>query len=113
MDTKRPPRSDMSNAVCWLRQHDFVAECVQKTVDRYTLPLRLARTQSHRHPRRRVLRHTLCVAPGLVGALDAAGILGALSPQAHGASGATALSGAAIVALRTCAHGVKPPSVLV
>jgi transposase len=26
----------MSNAVCWLRQHDFVAECVQKTVDRYT-----------------------------------------------------------------------------
>src|SRR4030095_12977784 len=76
-----------------------------------SLSLRLARTQSQRHPRRRLLRPTLCVAPGLVGALDAPGILGALSPQAHGTSGSTALSGAAIVALRTCAHGVKPPSV--
>src|SRR4029453_2301891 len=42
MDTKRPPRSDMSNAVCWLRQHDFVAECVQKTVDRYIIEDTLA-----------------------------------------------------------------------
>src|SRR4030095_11605718 len=39
MDTKRPPRSDMSTAVCWLRQHDFVAECIQKTVDRYKTEL--------------------------------------------------------------------------
>ena len=29
----------MSNAVCWLRQHDFVAECVQKTVDRYKIAM--------------------------------------------------------------------------
>src|SRR5262245_39315511 len=35
MATKRLPRSDMSNVVCWLRQHDLRAESVQKTVDRY------------------------------------------------------------------------------
>src|SRR5262245_51593297 len=56
MDTKRPPRSDMSNAVCWLRQHDFVAECVQKTVDRYSkeLPVLPARVET---PSRESARH--------------------------------------------------------
>src|SRR5687767_13180561 len=40
MDTRRLLRLDMSNAVCWLKQHNFRAECVQKTVDRYSKPHR-------------------------------------------------------------------------
>src|SRR4029434_82430 len=76
-----------------------------------SLSLRLARAQSHGHPRRRVLRHTLCVDSGLAGALNAAGIFSTLSPQADGASGSTTLSSAAIVALRTREDGVVAPSV--
>ncbi len=76
-----------------------------------SLSLRLARAQSHGHPRRRVLRHTLCVAPGLPGTFNTAGIFSALSPQADNASGSTTLSRAAIVALRTRADGVAAPSV--
>src|SRR4029434_2661672 len=75
-----------------------------------SLSLRLARAQSPRHPRRRILRHTFCVDPGLAGALNAAGIFSALSPQANGASGSTALSSAAVVALRTREDGVETPS---
>lgn len=37
METKRLPRSDMSQVVCWRRQPNFRAESVQKTVDRYTV----------------------------------------------------------------------------
>ena len=52
---------------------------------------------------------TLCVVPGFVGALDAAGIFSALSPQACGTAGSTARSSAAIVALRTREAGVEFP----
>src|SRR5262245_25163612 len=76
-----------------------------------SLSLRLARTQSHGHPRRRVLCHTLCVDSGLAGALNAAGIFSTLSPQADGAAGSTTLSSTAIVALRTRDDGVVAPSV--
>jgi len=72
-----------------------------------SVPLRLARTASHRHSRRRVLPHAFCLAPEHPDSVDAARILDRVSPQAHDALGATARSCAAVVALRTRADGVE------
>src|SRR5262244_3345419 len=53
--------------------------------------------------------HAFCLTTGHPDSVDASRILDRLSPQAHGALGATTRSRAAIVALRTRADGVEGP----
>ena len=55
------------------------------------------------------LPHAVCLTTGHPDSVDASRILNRLSPQTHGAFGATTRFRAAIVALRTCTDSVEAP----
>src|ERR687888_795090 len=79
----------------------------QHRLSRISLSLRLAHTEGHRHPRRRLAYDPLCLAADLSCPVKYPGNARPISPQVLAASGALAWCGTAIMALRTGPYRVR------